>query len=146
MESNAGYKGNIELYIKNGTIKSKNSYVIYEYTINNTNTKVNKINLSGGTYTSDANKDVFLLSDSFKNNHQEFITGGSYSSNPSNYLETGYSSSKENNLYKVIQNTISVFNPESNTSKNHLKIIILITTISIIGIIIYTIYKRKILY
>ena len=145
MESNAGYKGDIELTIKNGTIKSKNSYVIYEYIVNNTTTKVKNINLSGGTYTSDVGKNVFLVSDSFKNTHPEFITGGSYSSDPSNYLESGYNTTKNNSLYQVLESTMSVFNQESNTNNNLFPIILTTILLSIIGIIIYITYKRKII-
>ena len=142
IESNKGYTGDIELKIKNGTIKSNHSYVIYEYTTNNTNTKVKNINLSGGTYTSDANKNVFLLSTSLKNTHPEFISGGTYSSDPSEYLETGYTTTKDNSLYKVLQNTISVFK-ENNQTNNIFPIIITILYISIIPITIILLSKRK---
>ena len=139
LESNNGYAGNIELNIKNGIIKSKKGNTIYEYTVNNTNTKVKKINLSGGSYTSDAGKSVFSLSNSFKNIHPQFITGGSYSSDPSPYLEAGYKADKSNSLYKVIQNTISVFNQNINNkpNKNPLYIIVIITTIAIIGTLLF---------
>ena len=109
IESNQGYKGNIELNIKGGKINSKNSNVIYEYTVGSSPTQVKSIKLSGGTYTSDANKPVFNLSNSFLNNHQEFITGGSYSSDPSSYLKGGYSTSKNGNLFKVVSGTMAVF-------------------------------------
>ena len=142
IESNKGYTGDIELKIKNGTIKSNHSYVIYEYTTNNTNTKVKNINLSGGTYTSDANKNVFLLSTSLKNTHPEFISGGTYSSDPSEYLENGYTTTKDNSLYKVLQNTISVFK-ENNQNNNIFPIIITILFISIIPITIILLSKRK---
>lgn len=140
IESNKGYKGNIELNIKDGTIKSINSNVIYEYTVNNTDTQVNDINLSGGLYKSDVNKEVFSLSNSFKNKHPSFITGGSYSSDPTPYLESNYSISKDNNLYKVIQSTINVFKETSNSNNNSLYIIIIITSLAII---ISTIYLNK---
>ena len=142
IESNKGYIGDIELKIKNGTIKSNHSYVIYEYTTNNTNTKVKNINLLSGTYTSDANKNVFLLSTSLKNTHPEFISGGTYSSDPSEYLETGYTTTKDNSLYKVLQNTISVFK-ENNQNNNIFPIIITILFISIIPITIILLSKRK---
>lgn len=145
IESNSNYKGDIELYIKNGTIKSKNSNVIYEYTVNNTSTKVKNINLTGGTYTSDAGKDVFLLSDSFKNTHPEFIAGGTYSSNPDTYLKNGYSTSKnENSFYEVTQSTMQVFKSveESNNTPSKILITIIITLI-IISLFIYLNRKKK---
>lgn len=141
IESNKNYIGNIELNIKNGTIESKNSYSIYEYTVNNVETKVKDINISGGTYLSD--KDVFLLSDSFKNTHKNFISGGSFSSNPINYLKSGYGSIKnDNSLYEVISNTMDVFN-ESNNPNNNIPIILGFLIVGGIGLFIY-LNKRKI--
>ena len=137
IESNNGYKGNIELNIKNGTIKSKYSNVIYEYTVNNTNTKVIDINLTGGTYTSPTEKSVFSLSNSFKSNHPSFISGGAYSSDPSPYLLSGYSTVKENSLYRVVSTTMSTFSNNSETTNNNLFIIITIISIITIGIILY---------
>jgi len=138
IESNSNYKGNIELNIKNGNIKSKNSNVIYEYTVNNTNTKVKDINISGGTFTSDAGKSVFSLSNSFKNNHPQFISGGTYSSNPSTYLKSGYSvEENDNSLYQVISNTISTFNQKEENKNNPLILILTISTLPIVAIITY---------
>lgn len=142
LESNKSYKGNIELNIKNGTIKSKNSNVIYEYTTNNSNTQVKNINLSGGTYTSDSQKPVFVVSNSFKNTHNNFITGGTYSSDPTTYLETGYQVELENSLYKVIQNTINVFKEQSNTSNKTIYTIITVSSLFIIST--YIFLKNKI--
>lgn len=134
IESNSKYKGNIEINIEKGLIESKNSNVIYEYTVNNVPTQVKSISISGGTYKSDANKDVFSLSDSFKNTHQEFISGGSFSSNPTPYLKTGYGVSKDTNtLYEVISSTMSVFNQQQNNSNNLFIWFLLI----IIGFILY---------
>jgi len=138
IESNPGYAGNIELNIKNGTIKSKNSNVIYEYTVNNGQTQVKNINFTGGTYTSDANKNVFSLSNSFKNNHQKFISGGTYSSDPTSYLKNGYSATlNDKSLYEVVSSTIQVFAIKEKNSNNSLLPIITITTIIILGTIAY---------
>lgn len=149
IESNQGYKGNIELYIHNGKIESKKSYTIYEYTVNNSNTQVKNINLTGGNYIAPSNKPVFSLSDSFKQAHSNFISGGTYSSNPEEYLKSGYSASLDkNNDYKVTH----VFNENSNikaenTETNDIEkkdnnnlfkiILIILTTILIGGSIIY---------
>ena len=117
IESNPGYAGNIELYIKNGTINSKNSNVIYEYTTGSS-TQVKEINITGGNFSSNAGKNVFLLSDSLKSTHPKFISGGMYSSDPTNYLKSGYSAEKnKNSLYEVSKTTSTVFN--SNISSNN---------------------------
>lgn len=143
IESNSGYSGNIELNIKNGTIESNNSYVIYEYTTNNTSTKVKSIDITGGTYTSKAGKDVFLLSDSFKKTHPKFISGGTYSSNPINYLKSGYTTSKnENSLYEVVISTMGVFNSSDGNGNSLLSIIVIITSVAILGFTVYLNRKR----
>lgn len=117
MESNPGYAGNIKLYIKNGTINSKNSNVIYEYTTGSS-TQVKEINISGGRFSSNAGKNVFLFSDSLKSTHPKFISGGIYSSDPTNYLKSGYSAEKNKNLlFEVSKTTSTVFN--SNIYSNN---------------------------
>lgn len=137
IESNAGYKGDIELNIKNGNINSKHSNVIYEYTVKNTETKVKNISISGGTFTSDSGKSVFLLSDSFKGRHPKFITGGKYSSDPTPYLNGIYSISESNNLYVVTNSTMGVFHFDTQNGNNIISPIIWIVIIITIGIIIY---------
>ena len=139
IESNKGYAGNIELYIKDGNIKSENSNVIYEYIVDNATTRVKNIELSGGTYTSNVNKDVFLLSESFKDTHPEFITGGTYSSNPINYLKSGYHSTKNtNSQYEVTVTTMNVFKTnENNNTDDSFKLVLIITIIIILGTIFY---------
>ena len=138
IESNPNYKGDIELNIKDGTIESENSNVIYEYTVNNSTTEVKNINITGGTFISNSKKEVFSLSDSFKTNHQGFISGGKYSSNPTNYLKNGYSvSENEDSLYEVVSGTISVFGLNSKSKSNFPIIFITTTSIIILGIVIY---------
>lgn len=143
IESNPGYIGNIELKIKNGVFESNDSNVIYEYTVNGNTTKVKDIELNGGTYTSKVGKNVFRLSDSFKNNHSKFISGGTYSSDPSDYLKSGYSVKENNSVYEVISSTISVFGEKNNNKNNSFIPIIIVLTFLIIGIIIY-INRKKI--
>lgn len=142
IESNSGYKGNIELYIKNGNIESKNSNVIYEYTVNKTETKVKNIDITGGNYISSANKDVFNLSNSFKSKHPNFISGGTFSSDPTNYLESGYSTDKDNNMYKVATSTIQTFLENEDSNKPNTILIITIISILIISIIILLRYRK----
>lgn len=145
IESNPSYIGNIKLNIKNGTIQSNNSNVIYEYTVNNSKTKVNSINITGGTYISKAEKSVFLLSNNFKNTHKGFISGGTYSSDPITYLKSGYTTSKnENSLYEVISSTMSVFKDSNTVINNPISIFVVISSLIILGIIIY-LNRNKIL-
>lgn len=146
IESNSEYEGNIELNINSGTIKSKNSNVIYEYTVNNVSTKVKNINLNGGIYSSDANKNVFSLSESFKYTHPSFISGGTYSSDPTNYLKNGYTTFKnENSLYEVVisSSTMNILNRNtSNNESNYFDFILIFSIIIIIGTIVYLNRKK----
>ena len=115
IESNANYKGDIKLNIKNGNFISKHSNVIYEYVVNNTSTKVESINIDDGKFTSETDKNVFSFSDSFKNTHSKFISGGIYSSDPSSYLKTGYNVTKNNELYSVVNgSSIEIFKERNN--------------------------------
>lgn len=132
IESNNGYKGNIELNISGGTFESEQSNVIYEYVVNNTSTKVNDISITGGSLVSNANKPVFRLSDSFKITHQRFITAGKYSSDPSEYLKNGYSTSLENGMYEVVTNTISVFSFQNQKNNLFIPTIIIISLFVIV--------------
>lgn len=137
IESNPGYVGNIELYIKDGTFNSKNSNVVYEYTTNN-NTEVKNLSISGGSFTSNSGKDVFLLSSSLNSTHKSFISGGSYSSNPTEYLKSGYSVQKnENSLYEVINSTMQVFNLNNQNSNNPFLLLTSIILFFSLGIFIY---------
>jgi len=133
IESNDGYAGEIELTIKNGNIISKNSNVIYEYIGRGTSTQVKTINIIGGTFKSEANKEVFSFSDSFKTKHNSFITGGEYSSSPDSYLAAGYSTTIKNNKFIVDKSMIKeVFalqdesTPKLNTITLSIIIIILL--------------------
>ena len=142
IESNKGYTGDIELYIKDGNIKSKNSYVLYEYTVNNTETKIKNIDITGGTFISETNKDVIKVSNSYKNKNPKFISGGSYSSNPNDYLESGYSASlNDKSLYEVVSSTISVFGTKNENRNNSVPIFPIISLIIILGIALY--FSRK---
>lgn len=136
IESNSGYAGNMVLNISSGTIKSKNSSVIYEYIGKGDSTKVKSISITGGTFTSEAGKNVFLLSNSFKDTHSKFISGGKFSSNPSDYLKSGYTSNLENNYYDVSKSAMAVFGETSN-SNNIISSIITILIIAVIGTIVY---------
>ena len=150
IESNKGYKGNIELNINNGKIESKKSYTIYEYTVNNSNTQVKDINLTGGTYISHSNKPVISVSDSFKSKHQNFISGGTYTTNPEQYLKSGYNAKlNKDDKYEVLhvfkektETNQNTQNTESKENNNILKISLIVSSIVIIGSIIFLSRKK----
>lgn len=148
IESNDGYAGNIELNIKSGNFKSKNSNIIYEYIGRGNNSLVKNIDISGGSFISEAKKDVFRLSNEMKSSHNSFITGGEYSSNPNEYLEVGYTSSLDNSLYKVTKSTmksVSLDNSDVNSKSNSLiKWLIIIIVLTISGILVY-LNRKKVL-
>ena len=131
IESNNGYAGGMDINIKSGDYKSKNSYVIYEYIGRGTTSLVDNITISGGNFTSDK-KDVFLVSDSFKDKHSKFITGGKFSSNPNMFLASGYTTSVDSDIYTVVKSTMGSILKIDSSNNNYG--IILIATILIVGI------------
>ena len=135
IESNSGYAGDMEINISNGDFRSVNSNVLYEYIGRGNNTLVNSINISGGKFISDAMKDIFLLSNEFKNKHSKFISGGVYSSNPSSYVLSGYNSSLENDLYKVSKNNMRTVFLEKGDNSNIFSILITVLMIVVGGIL-----------
>lgn len=142
MESNSNYMGDIVLNIKNGTFESKYSNVIYEYTVSNSSTQVNNIIITGGVFVSNAGKDVFSLSDSFKLSHPKFLDGGTYSSDPTIFLKSGYSVSKNNNsLYEVISNTMGVFALKEEQNSSFKPIIVVILLVIFIFVVYLNRYK-----
>ena len=149
IESNNGYAGNMELNIKSGNFKSKNSNVIYEYIGRGSNTMVNSIDITGGTFISDSNKEVLRFSDSFKNKHNNFIKGGKYSSNPTNYLDIGYKVVEDNKLYSVIKSTYKSTtgnNVEVKYNDNNFTIwLVIISSIVILLVFIIFFNKKKII-
>lgn len=143
IESNSGYAGNMKIDIDSGTFKSKNSYTIYEYIGKGTSTQVNSMDISGGTFIGSSEKGVFGLSDSFVNNNGKFISGGKYSSNPSTYLKSGYTASKDGDIYVVTASSsklVSGYNVNTNDSNGVLKVI---ATIVIIGVAVVLIYLNR---
>ena len=146
IESNNGYAGNININIQDGTFKSKNSNVIYEYIGSGTNTQVKSINISGGKYISDANKETLLFSNQFDNKHKEFISGGTYSSNPNKYLESGYTTTLNNNLYNVTKSAMKEVTSDSiDTTKKNNKILPITIIITIVLLVIAYFNRLKIL-
>ena len=139
IESNNGYAGNIELNIDAGTFTSKNSNVIYEYIGKGTSSQVIAVDISGGTFVSDANKDVIRISDSLKEYHNSFISGGKYSSNPSEYLKAGYTSTLNNGVYVVAQSTMKAVIGNNITDSNNSNfgtiIIISIITLALLALL-----------
>ncbi len=139
IESNDGYAGNIELNISDGKFVSKNSYVIYEYIGRGSKSLVKSMNISNGTFISES-KNVFNLSDSFIDMHNGFISGGEYSSDPVSYLKSGYSTSLDSGMYKVISSTlkqVSFFGNNGNSSENVLEFIGILISIGLICLLLY---------
>ncbi|MBE6156138.1 MAG: hypothetical protein E7161_00115 [Firmicutes bacterium] len=125
IESNSGYAVNIVLNISKGNLKSKHSSVIYEYIGRGDATRVKSISILGGAFTSKAGKNAFLLSNSFKDIHPTFISGGKFSSNPKDYLKSGYTTNLENNYYDVSKGAIAVFGVKTNNILTYYKICLL---------------------
>lgn len=139
IESNSGYAGKIQINISNGNFKSKNSYVIYEYIGKGNSSLIYSMSISNGTFVSNAGKDVFSFSDSFKNIHSGFISGGQYSSNPSEYLKSGYSVINEGGIYSVSKSTLKGVSSSSVSGggSSFVKSLIWIIVIVIFGIFVY---------
>ena len=136
IESNSGYAGNMEIDISRGTFKSKNSSVIYEYIGKGDTTQVKSISISGGTFESGANKNIFLLSNNFKSTHPHFISGGKFSSNPTDYLKSGYSSNLENGKYNVSKSAMAVFSEKVDNSNTFSNVTIILSLI-VVSIILF---------
>ena len=148
IESNSGYYGNIQLDIRDGLFQSNNSYVIYEYTVNGSSTKIKEIRLSGGKYIALNDSDVFKMSDSFNGTHSGFISGGSYSSSPTSYLIDGYSTSLDSSsMYEVvnkeIDNKIPLIMINSKNNNNYIWSVVVTIILSIIVIVYINRYKIK---
>ena len=142
IESNNGYAGNMEIDISRGKFVSKNSNVIYEYIGRGSDSLIYSMSISGGEFISEKNKEVFSFSNSFKNIHSGFISGGEYSSNPSSYLKGGYSVVKDD-MYNVVKDTLKVVNSNDIKINNNgfIKSIITLLLIMVTSIIIY--FKKK---
>ena len=143
IESNSGYAGNMNINIKDGNFKSKESNVIYEYIGKGNNSLVNSFNISGGNFTSGSAKEVFALSNSFKEKHNNFITGGKYSSNPNFYLLPGYTTTIENDLYNVVKSTMLEVENKNNSSNNNFSWGTIIILIGVLILIILTYLNRR---
>lgn len=148
IESNNGYKGKMEIDIISGNFISKNSNAIYEYIGRGDSTQIYSMSISGGTFTSGKSKDVFSLSDSFKDVHSGFISGGKYSTNPNEYLKLGYKVVEDDNKYSVIESImkeVTSSNYEVSNKNNFIKSLIFILIISIPFLLIYLNKKYRIL-
>ena len=148
IESNNGYKGKMEIDISSGNFISKNSNVIYEYIGRGTDSQIYSMSISGGTFTSGNSKNVFSLSNSFKDIHSGFISGGKYSTDPNEYLKLGYKVVEDDNKYSVIQSTMKEVvsnNYEVSNKNNFIKSLIFILITSIPLLLIYLNKKYGIL-
>ena len=143
IESNSGYTGDMVINIDSGTIRSKNSYAVYEYIGKGTDTMVDSMDISGGTFRAEGSKPVFGLSDSFKSMHGGFISGGRFTSDPSEYLETGYSAKLENDLFVVTASSSKLVSGDSTSGDGGSSTLKVIATIVIVGIAVVLIYMNR---
>lgn len=138
IESNDGYAGEIEINIDDGTFISNNSNVLYEYIGKGDHSQVIALDISGGTFESKKDKDVIRITDSLKQFHNSFISGGEYSSNPEEYLKSGYTSNLKNGKYEVLQSTLlEVFASGGNTNNGGGTIIITLILMVSLGLLVY---------
>ena len=142
IESNNGYAGNIEINIDDGTFVSNHSNVIYEYIGKGTNSQVIALDVSRGTFVSNANKDVIRITDSLKEYHNSFISGGKYSSNPNEYLKPGYTSILDNDKYIVTKSTMKPVIGSNIKEGNSTLGIIFIVSIITLSILAYLYVNR----
>lgn len=148
IESNNGYKGKMEIDISSGNFISKNSNVIYEYIGRGTYSQIYSMSISGGKFTSGKSNNVFSFSNSFKDIHSGFISGGEYSTNPNEYLKLGYKVVEDNNKYDVIKSTMKevVGNTYKVSNRNNfMKSLIFILIISLPLLFLYINKKYNIL-
>lgn len=135
IESNPNYAGNMKIRIKDGLIKSKNSYALYEYIGKGNNSLVTTFNISNGQFESGKNN--FYLSNQFKEKHPYFIEGGLFTSDPEEFLYPGYNAIiNKNNLYEVSMATFSQTSKNDNTVVNwvgYLLTIGLLLGLSVLG-------------
>jgi hypothetical protein len=105
IESNIDYDyGNVN--ISGGTIESTNNSAILEYLANNnttSDTMIRNISITGGEFSSAADKDVIKVSDELvKKENGIVISAGTYSNNPNaKYLKSDYAAVGLDSLYIV---------------------------------------------
>lgn len=96
IESSIGYAGNMDIQINGGTYESVNNSTIVEYLASatssqeaTTETEVEAIEITDGTFVAKEGEDVFATSDNFKTENTEFINGGTFSSDVKEFLKDG---------------------------------------------------------
>ena len=107
IESNASYVGEMEINISGGRLISENAVAIYEYGQKDIDTKVQKINITGGEFISTNYKENFLFSTSFNDTFNNgFITGGTFNRNENDallqYIADGYTVVEQGGNYIVV--------------------------------------------
>lgn len=104
IESNVNYAGKININITGGTFESKNTTTVYEYTDGKvTDTNVESIAISGGTFISNGGDNNIIGSEYFNQKHSRFITGGTFNSNISQYVADGYEVIQNGTNYEVVK-------------------------------------------
>jgi len=102
IETNASYSDHIVLDIKSGEFLSKNGYAFLEY-LGQTN--ILGLSISGGTFVSAGNLDVFKTTEKLDLTGK--ISGGSYSSDVKKFVADGYAVGENNGTYTVMKEATS---------------------------------------
>ena len=104
IESNVNYAGKININITGGTFESKNTTTVYEYTDGKvTDTNVESVVISGGTFISNGGDNNIIGSEYFNQKLSRFITGGTFNSNISQYVADGYEVIQNGTNYEVVK-------------------------------------------
>lgn len=116
--SNSAYAGNIEITIKDGNFTSKNGFVFSEYIEKGTESKVTKLEILGGTFTSPEGHNIFSYSENFGTNMKKFISGGTYSNAiAKDHIKDGYIANKKETTYVIEPVKQETEVPEIDTTK-----------------------------
>lgn len=111
VETNAGYAGQIEIYIENSTLKSANGYGVYEYKALTQETSYLKVlNMNNVTVTSGA--DIINITEAAYENVGAFIYNGTYNSEPKSiYVKTTCEVTEVDGVY-----TVDIITPALDTT------------------------------
>lgn len=82
--ANDGYSKNVELYISNSNVSSKNGYAISESTTKGTGTAISAISISSGNFVGNEERGAILIVNA--DEVGKFITGGTFSSDVGDYI------------------------------------------------------------
>ncbi len=119
VESKNTTAGSIDININGGNYTSKNNSAIVEYLYETDKTSVQKINISKGRFVSADSKNVINVSEDFKQENKNFISGGNFlsgtmKSDVSEYIKAGYIEDEKGNIIKT-----SSFKPSNKDLENN---------------------------